>query len=191
MGSLSGRLNQSVSWRMSHAAVIINKVFSTPIVMVIRKDNSWRMFLDYRYLNKITMKGKFLNFSMSFMDSLLYKVGYHQIRWIKYDILKASFWTNGGHHDVLVMSFGLTNAPSTFQSLLNKNFIPSLKKFVLVFFDDKFIERHEKNTYNISSTINSMQKGPNVVSLNKRWNTWVILFHTKGLSLILKRLGLT
>ena len=131
--------------------------WGAPVLFVKKKDGSLRMCIDYRELNKLTVKNKYplpriddlfdqLQGSTVFSKIDL-RSGYHQLRIKDEDIPKTAWY---GHYEFLVLSFGLTNAPASFMDLMNRVFKDFLDKFVIVFIDDILIysrseTEHEKH----------------------------------------------
>ena len=118
------------------------------MLLVKKKDDSERMCIDYRELNKVTIKNKY---PLPRIDDLFDQLcgakmflkldlrsRYHQLK-VKEDILKTTFRTRYDHYEFLVMSFGVTNAPIIFMDLMNQVFSSFLDKFVVIFIDDILI----------------------------------------------------
>ena len=134
--------------------------WGAPVLFVKKKNGSLRLCIDYRELNKVTIRNQY---PLPRIDDLFDQLqearvfskidlrsGYHQLKIWSEDIPKTAFRTRYGHYEFLVMSFGLTNAPAVFMDLRTRIFQPYLEQFVIVFIDDILIysvskEDHEEN----------------------------------------------
>ncbi|GJY80440.1 putative reverse transcriptase domain-containing protein [Tanacetum coccineum] len=123
--------------------------WGAPVLFVKKKDSSFRMCIDYRELNKLTVKNRYplpriddlfdqLQGSQ-FFSKIYLRSRYHHLRVHEDDIPKTVFKTRYGHFEFTVMPFGLTNAPTIFMDLMNRVCRPYLDKFVIVFIDDILI----------------------------------------------------
>ena len=168
--------------------------WGAPVLFVKKKDGSLRLCIDYRELNKVTIKNKY---PLPRIDDLLDQLsgssvfskidlrsGYHQLRVKAEDVLKTAFRTRYGHYEFLVMPFGLTNTPAVFMDYMNRIFCPYLDQLVVVFIDDiliysKSIEEHEKHLRMVLNILKEKQLYAKL-SKCKFWLTEAICEHPNG-----------
>ncbi|KAJ9565014.1 LOW QUALITY PROTEIN: hypothetical protein OSB04_000980 [Centaurea solstitialis] len=131
--------------------------WGSPILFVKKKDGSMRMCIDYRELNKLTVKNRY---PLPRIDDLFDQLqgaawfskidlrsGYHQLKVREEDVHKTAFRTRYGHFEFIVMPFGLTNAPAAFMDLMNRVCRPMLDRSVIVFIDDILIYSKSKEEH--------------------------------------------
>ncbi|KAD1573174.1 hypothetical protein E3N88_42603 [Mikania micrantha] len=140
------------------------------VLFVKKKEGSFRMCIDYRELNKVTIKNRYalpriddmfdqLQGS-SYYSKIDLRSGYHQLRIQKEDIPKTAFRTRYRYYEFLVMPFGLTNAPAVFMDLMNRVCKPYLDKFVIMFIDDILIysKTHEEHADHLRRVLEFLKK---------------------------------
>ncbi|KAL0553922.1 hypothetical protein IC582_007826 [Cucumis melo] len=146
--------------------------WGAPVLFVKKKDGSMRLCIDYRELNKVTVKNRY---PLPRIDDLFDQLqgatvfskidlrsGYHQLRIKDEDVPKTAFRSRYGHYEFIVMSFGLTNAPAVFMDLMNRVFREFLDTFVIVFIDDILIysmteAEHEEHLRMVLQTLRDNQ----------------------------------
>ena len=122
-----------------------------------KKDDTLRRCIDYRQINKVTVKNKY---PFPRIEDLFDKLkgagvfskinlrsGYYQLRVKDVDVPKTAFRTRYGHYEFLVMPFMLTNAPATFMNLMNRVFRPYLDQFIVVFIDDILVYSRDEQEH--------------------------------------------
>ncbi|KAJ4973220.1 hypothetical protein NE237_006394 [Protea cynaroides] len=144
--------------------------WGTTVLFVKKKDGSVRLCIDYQELNKLTIKNRY---PLPRIDDLFDQLqgakvfskidlrsGYHQLKIKEGDIPKTAFRTRYGHYEFLVISFGLTNASTTFMELMNQIFHDMLDTSVIVFIDDILVYSKDKETHikNLNAALQRLRK---------------------------------
>ncbi|GKA67779.1 reverse transcriptase domain-containing protein [Tanacetum coccineum] len=156
------------------------------VLFVKKKDGSFRICIDYRELNKLTLKNRYplpgiddlfdqLQGSQ-FFSKIDLRSGYHQLRLHEYDIPKTTFRTRYEHFEFTIIPFGLTNAPAVFMDVMNRVCRPYLDKFVIVFIEDILIysktqEEHLREVQFLGHVINcnGIHVDPSKIEAVKNW----------------------
>jgi hypothetical protein len=153
--------------------------WGAPVLFVKKKDGSMRLCIDYRQLNKVTIKNRY---PLPRIDDLFDQLqgatvfskidlrsGYHQLRIRDEDVQKTAFRTRYGHYEFLVMPFGLTNAPAAFMDLMNRVFRDFLDRFVVVFIDDVLVysKTREEHARHLEAVLQRLREHSLFAKLSK------------------------
>ena len=145
-----------------------NGCYSAPVLFVKKKDGTLQMCIDYRQINKVTVKNKYplLRFEDLFdqlkgagvFSKIDMRSWYYQLRVKDVDVPKTTFRTRYGHYEFLLMPFRFTNAPTAFMDLLSRVFRPYLDQFVVVLIDDILVysrdeQEHEQHLKIVLQTL--------------------------------------
>ncbi|GJT05528.1 putative reverse transcriptase domain-containing protein [Tanacetum coccineum] len=158
--------------------------WGAPVLFVKKKDGSFRMCIDYRKLNKLTVKNRYPLpriddlFDQLQGSSIYSKIdlrsSYHHLRVREQDIPKTAFQTRYVHYEFQVMPFGLTNAPAVFMDLMNRVCKPYLDKFVIVFIDDILIySKDEKEHEEHLNAILELLKKEKLYAKFSKFEFWI------------------
>ena len=152
--------------------------WGAPVLFVKKKDGSLRLCIDYRQMNRVTIRNQY---PLPRIDELFDQLqgsrvyskidlrsGYHQLRVQESDVPKTAFRTRYEHYEFLLMPFGLTNAPAAFMDLMNPVFQPYLDRFVIIFIDDILVysgssEEHSEHLRIVLQTLRERQLYTNLI----------------------------
>eukprot|EP00253_Pinus_taeda_P010929 PITA_10929 len=157
----------------------ISSPYGSLILLVQKKDGTWRFYIDYRALNKITVRNRYL---IPWIDDLLdqlkgkkyfskinLKPRYHQVPIEPSDVWKTSFKAKESLFKWLVMPFGLTNAPATFLRLMDDILQPFTNSFVVVYLDEILIfnQSWEEHLHHIRRVLQTLRQHKLCANLEK------------------------
>ncbi|GJY22365.1 putative reverse transcriptase domain-containing protein [Tanacetum coccineum] len=155
--------------------------WGAPVLFVKKKDGSFRMCINYRKLNKLTVKNCYPLLRIddlfdhlqgsSVYSKIDLRSGYHQLRIKEEDIPITAFRTRYGHFEFQVMPFGLTNAPAVFMDLMNRVCNPYLDKFVIVFIDDILVYSKDEKEHgkHLKIILELLKKERLYAKFSKNW----------------------